>query len=124
LEGAKTQGEKDLALESRKRAKESMVKEKLAKANEKMETDNKQLRLEVSELLQWKKKSNIDVWNKHKWEKQRDNVMAELKQLQQVWPSRPPPPPPALPFFLICYLFSYVSFFPAVKGKGAANENK
>ena len=43
LEGAKKQGENDLALESRKRAKESMVKEKLAKANEKMETDNKQL---------------------------------------------------------------------------------
>jgi len=82
LEGAKTQGENDLALESRKRAKESMVKEKLAKANEKMETDNKQLRLEVSELLQWKKKSNIEIWNKHKWEKQRDNVMAELKLLQ------------------------------------------
>jgi hypothetical protein len=36
LEGAKKQGENDLALESRKRAKESMVKEKLAKANEKM----------------------------------------------------------------------------------------
>ena len=111
LEGAKKQGENDLALESRKRAKESMVKEKLAKANEKMETDNKQLRLEVSELLQWKKKSNIDIWNKHKWEKQRDNVMAELKQLQQVWPSRPPPPAftsllPNMLFVFICVFFS------------------
>ena len=84
LEGAQNQVEKALALESRKRAKESVEKEKLAKATEKMETDNKQLRLEVSELLQLKKKSNIDIWNKHKWEKQRDNVIAELKQLQQV----------------------------------------
>jgi hypothetical protein len=87
------------------------VKEKFAKANEKLETDNKQLRLEVSELLQWKKKSNIDIWNKHKWEKQRDNVMAELKQLQHVRLSRPPPPAftsllPNMLFVFICVFFS------------------
>jgi hypothetical protein len=76
LEGAQKKGAMDLALESRKRAKEIMLNEKLEKAKDKMETENNELRLDVAELLQWKKRTNIEIWNKKKWEKQRDNVLS------------------------------------------------
>ncbi len=94
-------------MEQRKSFKDIMMKEKLVKDKDKCEAENEQLRQEVSDLLRFKKKTNINIWKK-KREKQRDNVMTELKQLQHM---RAPPISHPFRFSNILFVFICVSFF-------------